>query len=264
MNTINNEVKEFGFQHFPVGTVVEINVHRTMKEPVIATVTSLHRVGPRRYVVATDRYNELMEMFDSYHISHITKIIKRGPGVARVVDEDFKAWTGLNIRGRDYGNFPRGAYSTHQKKNYVYSTEWKEMVANVLPTNMLKNDMIVDIEKMKDFMMKAGAIKTEDVTSVWYNYVFIGCKKRMKKVARQVLTKCLLNHRKYDAEMEEASRKSDMEDLERERDYFDLNYEETCEPCSVFENIDERVDQFENGAIGNLAIVELSNSLSSK
>lgn len=186
---MSKEKQMFGPQHFPIGTVFEVYLPQIMQEPAVYETSGVFKNGPRSYVVQTTHYDKEIGIYKSFNTSHIKRILKRGKGTA-TIDKDSQAHLLRPVRDC------KNVRLTNIKKKHYCSVGWHEMVAASLPADMLKSEMLIDYPKLKDALIKSGALKTQQVKDEYYDHIYTGNKKQMKKVARRVLTKCLLNHRK--------------------------------------------------------------------
>jgi hypothetical protein len=87
---------KFGPVHFPEGTVVEVFIDGSMKEPVQLTVDSIFVLGARNYLLTMKEKKPEDQLFggepQEYNLCHVRKIIKRGEGKVKLIEDSVQGF----------------------------------------------------------------------------------------------------------------------------------------------------------------------------
>jgi hypothetical protein len=179
----------FGRGHFPAGTICEINsTGNGGKGPRIVTTTGLRANGYNSFVITTNVPHELTDTLFC-NISHVTRIIKRGPGIAKLdrsSEQDLRQHNRETVESR-FDIFkcakPKSHYLSFDVESLVY------MVAN----DYLTDNMLLDGEKMVKLLEERGMFKTvaNDVQDYDSLTGVLASKKKLRKAVKQLINKCL-------------------------------------------------------------------------
>lgn len=184
---------KFGYAHFPVGTIFKFKVSGVDKVEHVAEVRELVKNGPDSYLIYTNLACELTE-WRLINASHVTSIVRRGPGVANISIER------NTNRMHNWEILPGSR--TH------YCTRSLRGLLNDRIAAMAGQDHIVDVDKMIYMLDQQHVVKFTEYKDgdIGNNYGYHGyhkvSKKKLKAAIKRVYNKCLCDHR-------EAQRESD-------------------------------------------------------
>lgn len=179
---------EFGYAHFPVGTVFKFQVKGVDPVEQIAKVRALSKNGPDSYVVHTNLACEVSD-YRFVNISHVTGIIRRGPGVAKLpFDQTIQDVS-------SYGDSLLKKSKSHYRLHSMHT-----VVSNIV-TGMANQDQIVDVEKMVVLLRAQNVIQTvlysedcEQYSVYGYKGHCVASKKKLKSAIKRLFNKCLCDH----------------------------------------------------------------------
>jgi len=195
---MSSEIK-FNIGHFPIGSVVEVTV--SDREPVIFTVIGFHKNEYNNYIIISDKYNDICKMNNSYHISHVTRIIKRGTG--KTFDQIYK---------EDHCKY--SSCSIYSVLNFYIEQ------MRLLPFNS-----VIRIDGLIKELINLDIVKE----SKWGEILKVN-KKRLKRYLKQNRNRLLINVKK--AQKEADDRWDEINRLDFEQDYeatFDLSDDKASE-----------------------------------
>lgn len=211
----------FNVGHFPVGTIVEFSLplHHDMPTPTHGTgyeVKGLIKNGYDSYLVDTGIPHDFIEdTTRSYHIDHVSKILKRGDGPVLVENAGEKPgeWAVEEKRIAEYRTQVQ-EYHPVKKGTYVYPNEGLLILLAVSKMKTHHTDLL-NTEAMSKLLVKQGFVKTVQIDERWMTYRVVN-KKRLKKFVKANYRRFLLpvkkTQKQYDDEMSEQY----YADLERE------------------------------------------------
>lgn len=177
------KTRRFNRGHFPVGTVAKVQVFKD-REPIIATVTAVVCNGPDSWVIVTDRWNENIECYDSYHLSHVKEIIKRGEG--KLVLKD-----GYGIGSVFETDLYRQSLGQekfiYKPKNHYHGFSVGLLVQEVLgQMTPLEEDHIYDIDSIENEIKKRFGRSVKFCDDGYYYLLKSINKKKFKRHLRRI------------------------------------------------------------------------------
>ena len=188
---------KFGPGHFPAGTLFKANLCHTRAYDVVTWVAKqVIRNGPLSYVVETETFDEVCGINKAFHISHVTRIVKRGDGKLKMVDHsEFNA----------IGDFFKDAKEASIAMNIdvCLKTHYLTVHDGVSYTNLVSHkvkDMVpigtsVDMGRLMDALFNQTFVKrTTFVISKefdWSRDYFIAPKKRVDRWLKQNINRYL-------------------------------------------------------------------------
>jgi hypothetical protein len=200
----------FNYAHFPVGTICEVHVNTYKSEPKVVEVTSLFKNGADSYVIETTTPGTVTEFFGC-NIDHVTKIIKRGDGPVRFAPSPFK-----RTFHKDIAQELEYSYSKYGKHPSQYMTGDIRGLLLYVTDGLLTVDHMLDFEKFTNAVFDTGVFQKVSDDTTWMDF-YKADKKRLKKVVRQLINKCLTSKKEALA----FERDLDNKMMEQELDYLD-------------------------------------------
>jgi len=226
MNT--NKKRSFGIGHFPIGTMVRIQVFPN--KPVIETmVTRLSSNGPNSWVIeTTEPANEHIGGFFTCNIDHVIEIVKRGPGDIKITDPRMSNSTKFksDIFNRNGNLKPEYGIQKHHSQFLAFSGS--QEIVYAIAMDIANPTMLLDNEKLVGELIKGGhlpILHTHTKNSFHSNgfhwsYVQIN-KKRLKKAIKRVIGKAYINRKHAQKVEDEEMMKRYYEDFESD---FGINH----------------------------------------
>ncbi len=176
----------FGPHHVPAGTVCEVTLG--IAEPQVVTVTKVRRNGPRSYLICIDEPLTTTGA-QLVNVAHITRVIKRGAGSSVVDnrgDEDF--------RDEFFAAEAKIRTALPAKHRHNYRTNDPTSLVFAVLVDIMTSQHLLDTDKLLRMLRFRGLLQPRGCTYTGQYYVVN--KVKLKRAIRQLLNKCLLNHRK--------------------------------------------------------------------
>jgi hypothetical protein len=218
------EKNKFNIGHTPIGTVAEFSVI-TMK-PVIATVTAIQTNGPNSFILTTDAPGNVTE-FQSFNISWVSKIIKRGTGGTKITHDRYGREDDLQKEFEEL--YELGA----RKSKSQYANMYMRHLVVRVAEKYTNDTMWLDMDKLMDLVFSSGILTVKSIGE--YNRYVLVNKQKLNKLIKRNINRCLANRRKAQL----AEDKENQELYERDyafdlRDMLDRDEEDDAEPVSQF------------------------------
>lgn len=211
---VNNPV--FKPHHFPRGTVCEISsTGNRGRGPRVVTVESLRQTCGYglSVILVTKEDDDLTDKFGC-NIDHVTRIIRRGPGVA-VLEKSAEA--SAQYHAKRVAQLRDIFVCTKPKSSYL--TFDTLLLVAAVGDRLICDDMTVDYDRLEQMVRARGLFKqiqpsgggSIDLVGETAN------KKKLRRAVKQMLNKCLKSAKQIDSEARELEERDRM----RERSYDD-------------------------------------------
>jgi hypothetical protein len=211
------KTSKFQHQQFPVGTVAQLsdNIGYFVdgKRNNVITVRGVVKNGPDNYLLQSMEYSASLNMFHSYHINHVEKIIKSGTG-RFIVEKVGGAFT--------FTPQPMTEFS----KYICYARDLDWIVLRILDLNRRDYQLCYDLKGLTAALMKQSFIKKLHASelSVYghvQNVLNVSKKKKIKRFILQNCNRFLLNARKEQDYIDEDDSRYVEESFNQDMDFYD-------------------------------------------
>jgi len=214
------EKPKFGRGHFPVGTTCEVTLDFGSDKgiPIPIIVQSLFANGPNSFVIETNVPNEFTGGNECYNLYYVTRIIKRGPGIAKLSKVER---TELKIKSFSY------IETDLKHRNQYMITSPRELIY-ALAQQYMTDDMCLDGEKLQDLLAKRGFfVREENIDKYdWAAFFKVHrvSKKKLNRAIRQLINKCLVKRYKEQERQDTVNNDAYFSELddEWERDHKEI------------------------------------------
>ena len=210
--------QKFGRGHFPAGTVCEVNVRGGKgKAPRIVTTTGLVENGLNSFCITTDEPDQTTGTF-SCNIDHVIRIIKRGPGFAKITRRNEGSTRQYH---RETTESRREIFQCIKPKSH-YLTFDEHTLVYMVALDYINDDMLLDNDKLVEMIRARGLIKQIDAPedSEFCLVAYTIPKQKLRQAIKQLINKCLRNRVKA----EEEEQKAEYERYKREQDRDEFMY----------------------------------------
>lgn len=172
--------------HFPIGTIVTVKFSHIPEDPEKQyTVSDIIKNGVSSYCIETNTPTQYKDIGgnESFNISHVTSIIKRGTG---------KEYCGSDTSESNKLFLEQSAMHSRIGKRGTLLSE--NQIAYYLASGMLKDQTLLDLNKLIGHLFGQGVFKKVD-TGEFFHTTLVYNKKRAKKAVKRLLNKCLIKHK---------------------------------------------------------------------
>lgn len=214
---------KFHTHHFPVGTIFVLNDdmvnHTTSKAPGEEfEVTKVVRNGPNSYVVETTKKmnpEAFGDMNQSYNISHVKAIIKRGDGPMVFEEHEFDP---RDFKFLEEKHILENYYNIKTKKTHFVHWSPQDIVMFCIRDRNTNGGGIFDMEKCMKALSKQTFITLFDHAKYGIGAVSVD-KKRLKRFMQQ-------NYNRFLVKVKEAQKQQDEIDYKfyGDDDYFGSSF----------------------------------------
>lgn len=171
---------------FSLGTECEVIVSLEGDTKVI-TVTKVTKNGPFNYVLHTGKEREDGALPEMYAIANVVRIVKRAPGVMKIDRSN-----DLINRKNHFSLQFEMDYMGVKKHPSEYRTTSLEGLVFAIMTEYVKDDQLVDGQKLVDMLRDQGVFNITVPDALWGYPIYRVNKKKLRAAIRSILSKCLL------------------------------------------------------------------------
>ena len=185
------KVIKFDFAHFPKGTIFLLKPefrHQFNGEDKEFEVNRIFQNGANSFVLQTTTWNDVIQQWYSFNISHVQRIIKRGQGEILLSN----SIPNINLWQDDRQVKSKTDYAVLNLTPFILS-----LIYRYVPITAY-----IDLDQAVESLKEQGFVKTISNDS-WYSHYLVN-KKKVKKWLRQNANRLILSIKaaeKYENEL---------------------------------------------------------------